>query len=112
MKEGQLDINFSRVARDQGMAQAKAHADAEKWGWSEEAYWILVKFLREHDTPFMIEEVREFAYKLGLDFPPSERSWGSVVVRAIKAGLIERNGYAPTSNVNSHRTPASVWKKK
>jgi hypothetical protein len=112
MKDGQLDITFARVARDQGMQQAKDHADAKKWGWSEEAYWILVKYIREHDTPFMIEEVRQYADKLGFDAPPSQRSWGSIVVRAVKAGLIERKGYGQVSNVKAHMANASIWQRK
>lgn len=111
MKSGQLDITFARVARDQGMKQAEDHANEEKWGWSQDAYAMLLKYLETHSEPFQTENVRDFADSMGLAFVSNPRAWGPVMTRAFKNGVIVRTGYAPTMNVNSHRTPASVWQK-
>lgn len=60
---------------------------------------------------FMAEDVREFARGVdGFEDPPDGRAWGSVVMRAAKAGIIKRIGYAPMKSPNCHANPKSVWR--
>jgi hypothetical protein len=107
-----LNIPEARAARDAGIMQAKDHADQVNHGWSDKAYEKLKEFLLVTFEPFQAEDVRSYA-AIDDDFPlpPSERSWGSVILKAVKAGLIVREGYQNTKSVKSHRTPATLWRK-
>lgn len=96
--------------RDDGMDRAAAHADAVHGGWSNFAYDILLRYAEKHEV-FMAEDVREFARVVdGFEDPPDGRAWGSVVMRAAKAGIIKRIGYAPMKSPNCHANPKSVWR--
>lgn len=109
MKEGQLDIGFARVARDQGMQAAEDHANEEKIGWSADAYAMLLKYLETHKDSFMAEEFREWAYSAGLDIPPSHRAFGGTLMKAAKAGLIKKVGHGQVSNIKAHACFATIW---
>lgn len=104
----QLDMFASAQARNEGMAIASDHAEACYNGWNDVAYNFLVSFLSTRST-FMTEDVREASDGI-VPNPPSNRAWGSVVVRAAKNGLIERIGYGEVSNKKAHCTPASIWR--
>lgn len=104
----QLDIFISHNLRDKGIQQAINHADKVEEKWSEKAYNCLLRFIQWNDE-FMTEDVREFA-SLSLSEPPSNRSWGGIIVKAVKQGLIVRKGFRNVSNAKAHSTPASVWK--
>jgi hypothetical protein len=59
----------------------------------------------------MVEDLRKFAYDMGLPKPPSERAWGSVISSAKRDGLVEHRGFSSVKNPKAHKTPASVWVK-
>lgn len=107
MKE-QLDI-FEEGARlrDQGIARAVNHADEVNSGWSEAAYIFLNQYIRTHST-FLAEDVREAATGI-IPAPPHARAWAAIVLRAAKAGLITKTGYASVKNPKAHRAPVTVW---
>lgn len=102
----QLNL-FGSALRDIGIEQAETHANDVHEDWSQKAYNFLLLFIREN-TVFQAEDVRE-ASLVEVPEPPSNRAWGAIIVRAIKAGLIKRIGYAPVNNKKAHCTPASVW---
>lgn len=95
-----------------GMDQAIENADRRVFDWSMSAYSILKDFLKKHNLPFMAEDVRNYASRLGLEEPPSKRSWGSLIVKAKKEGLIKFIKYSQVSNSLAHRANASVWIRK
>jgi len=93
--------------RDRGIEQAVSHAGQK---WTDQAYQFLLLFCNGH-AEFMAEDVRR-ASKGCVPEPPSKRAWGGVIVRASKAGLIERVGYRQVKNAKAHCTPAAVWRRK
>lgn len=110
MTANQLDLNFSRAARDKGIKQAADHADQVHDSWSERAYGHFITFVSLQKGSFRIEQYREWVKDI-LPSPPSDRAYGAIAVRAVKAGLIKRVGYESVCNVRAHRTPVSVWQR-
>ena len=104
-----FNLNEGRKLRDQGMEKATTHADRVHTKWRDKAFVLLVEFLKTRER-FMTEDVRYFAHqKKDLDTPPDSRAWGSVIMKAVKAGMIKRIGYAPMKSKNCHANPKSVW---
>lgn len=110
MIQQQLDIGFARKARDKGIKLALDHADKVIDNWGEKAYVLLKEFLRTNKGNFMAEDFR-LSVADKIDAPPHNRAFGGIFMRAAKAGLIERVGYAPVKNWKAHRANASVWRK-
>ena len=96
-------------ARDLGLNRAAANAGQ---AWSDEAYRCLQIYIRRFSGCLVMAEViREFAdCELGLENPPDPRAWGHILLRAARAGLLQRNGYAPSSSASRHKGPATVWR--
>ena len=94
--------------RDQGIERAVTHADKEIPNWQETAFRFLRHYIKTHKE-FLAEDVRETS-TFEVPEPPSNRAWGAVMVRAVKEGLIEKNGYKKVSNPLAHKTPATLWK--
>lgn len=105
-----LDIKQARAERDTGINRAVDHADRVSEGWSDRAYQFLLKFLSGHNGPFMAEEVRSAAALMDFELPPSARAWGAVILKAAKAGIIERVGIQKVKNKSAHCANAAVWR--
>lgn len=106
----QTTIDFSRTARDKGIQQATDHADAVHDSWSDKAYGHFRTFVSQQNGPFKIESFREWV-KDFLPLPPSLRAFGSITVRAVRAGLIKRIGYTQVTNIKAHRANCALWQK-
>jgi hypothetical protein len=107
----QASLDFSgKDLRDMGMAQAIGHAESVDPNWPESAHQALIRFIGSHRGEFMAEQVREFAAKTGLSQPPHLRAWGSVFLRAARAGLIRRVGFGQVTNPKAHCANAAVWR--
>lgn len=106
-----LDIPAAREARDNGINQAKTHADEVNPGWSEQAFEMFREWLRgwQPGYKFTIEEFRQIAQIRGLPDPPHARAFGSLAVRAKKAGLINSNGTVKVRNPKAHMANAAQW---
>lgn len=98
----------SATLRDKGMESAVNHANNVHPNWGDRAYNYLMYFIRNNDR-FMTEDVRRAAAEINFPDPPSQRAWGAVIIKAVKAGKIRRAGYAAVKNPKAHGTPASVW---
>jgi len=94
--------------RDIGIKTALDNADSTHDKWSDRAYIFLLNYIKSH-REFMTEDVRVASEK-EIPIPPSKRAWGGIVLRASKAGLIERIGFSNVKNIKAHRTPATVWR--
>lgn len=107
----QPDTEKAAQLRNEGMRVASLNAESISPKWGEQAYLELKEFVRWNPgMQFMAEDVRAWAGNVAP--PPSKRAWGAVILRAAKAGLIERVGYKETSNPLAHRTPATLWRAK
>jgi hypothetical protein len=98
-----------KLLRDVGINNSVMHADLVNKNWSDDAYNFLLQYINSNKE-FMAEELRASSKGIVPD-PPSLRAWGSVIVRAVKSGLITRTEYRNVSNPKAHCTPASVWTK-
>lgn len=94
----------------EGMNAAAANAERDTEGWNKMAFEAFVRYVMDVKHPFMTEDVRCFAEAMGMPEPPDKRAWGSVAMRAKKAGLIVSLGYAPQQSVNAHKAPKTLWK--
>ena len=95
-----------------GADTAAAHADRVTDGaWSDVAWRFLVSFGKgRNGQPFMAEDVRAHAeLRKAVPLPPDSRAWGSIFMRASKAALIRRIGYAPMKDPKCHANPKAVW---
>ena len=101
-------INNGTQLRDKGIKQAIDNADDTHERWSEKAYKFLTNWIKTQ-YEFMTEDVR-LASEKEIPKPPSNRAWGGVILRAAKAGLINRVGFSNVKNAKAHRTPATVWR--
>ena len=104
--------NHGEILKNEGMQMSLFNADKKINGWSASARVFLEQYVgRFPEARFQTEDVRRWAYKRGLENPPSERAWGSVVSSAKKEGLIRFVGYESVENPLAHMTPAAVWEK-
>lgn len=103
----QPDLFSGQELRDIGMKQATDHADQKIEKWSDRAYDFLLEFIKTNKE-FMAEDVRN-ASEGTLELPPSNRAWGSIFVKAARAGMIKRKGYRQVKNAKAHCTPATLW---
>lgn len=97
-------LEQARSARDEGMERAAENAGAK---WRETAYEFLRGFLAAHSL-FISEDVSEASKAAGMAQPPTDRAWGPLYVRAVKAGLMVQDGTG-----RSRRRHASIcprWK--
>lgn len=102
----QLSLLDAIESRNAGIKTAVDHADHKIKSWQDRAY----SFLLAYSKPcFQVEEVRQAAEGI-VPEAPNARAWGGIILRAAKAGKVERIGFKNTSNVKAHRTPASVWR--
>jgi hypothetical protein len=106
----QMEIFEAREARDQGIAAAADHAEQVNPGWNDQAYDFLKKFIDIRQGPFMAEEVRSYAALIDFPLPPHARAWGGIILRAVKAGLIQQDGTGKVTNVKAHRANAAIWR--
>jgi len=98
-----------REARDKGIRRAKEHAERVVEGWSEGALAMLRRYVAEVGQPFTTLALREWAAARGFD-SVSGWAWGSVIVRAVKLGIIERAGAVNVGSATSHLKLSPLWR--
>ena len=103
--------NLGEYLKQEGMKASLDNANSMDNLWSEKAFGYLKDFLLVTNDVFMAENIREYAHQNGLEYPPSKRAWGAIIVRAKKEGLITFRGYSQVSNPKAHRANAMLWVK-
>ena len=101
-------INEGSQLRDKGIKQAVDNADNAHEKWSDKAYRFLVNYIKSQNE-FMTEDLR-LASEKEIPKPPSNRAWGGIILRAVRAGLITRDRFSNVKNAKAHKTPATVWR--
>lgn len=100
MNQQALDFDAARARRDAGIASSTQHADDDAPGWCDRAFDLLCIYASQQPTPWTCETFRPWAYAQGLPVPAEERAWGGITQRALRRGVIERVGFAPTAASN------------
>lgn len=112
MAQGTLfnhDVAENIKVTNEAIQRGVDHADLVVEGWSDTAFKLLKEFILTVST-FQSEDFRMWVGDR-LPHPPDERAFGAIIRRAVKAGLIKRIGFEPTSDKKTHRSPMSVWEK-
>lgn len=105
-----LNQQLAEAGADAGMTVAASHADRTYSGWSDDAVEFFALFARRSgDNPFMTEEVRAWAEKLGFPPPPDSRAWGHVAKRAAISGAVRKIGYDKQRSATCHGSPKTLW---
>lgn len=104
----QLDLDFARAQRDEGITRAVASADGSVPGWSDLALvWIRLYAQQHRGERFIGREVVLASREHGVIQPPNDKAWGGPMQRAAKLGIIRRVGSAP--DPNRHCNPVPLW---
>jgi len=93
--------------RDEGMVKAMHSANQANAKWTLMAYAFLIKYAEKHEK-FMLEDAREASINR-IPQPPNNRAWGGIIIKAVNADIIVKQGFASVKNKKAHCTPASVW---
>ena len=101
-------INNGSQLRDKGISKAIDNANNTHGKWSDKAYKFLLGYIKSQHE-FMTEDLR-LASEKEIPKPPSNRAWGGIILRAVRAGLITRNRFSNVKNPKAHKTPATVWR--
>lgn len=105
-----LNNELARQGAETGMLLAAAHAERVREGWNEEALSFFRLYASSHQRePFLTEDVRAWAEKMGFESPPDNRAWGAVARRAALQGLIRKMGYAAQKSATCHNSPKTLW---
>lgn len=94
--------------RDHGMEVATSHADAVVENWRYLARDMLERYLREHDKPFLTQDLILWAREQGLPEPPTKKAWGAVVTVAARRHMIKIDSYTKEGTYNANMKP--LWK--
>lgn len=87
----QLSLDLARKAASAGITRAVNNADRQIPDWSTQAYSFLLTFARTHEY-FISEDVSGASKTEHFPQPPTDRAWGAIYRKAVKAGVIRQDG--------------------
>lgn len=96
-----------RALRDEGINRAAEHAERVEPDWKDIAYDAFCRIARQHQE-FTTEQARHLSRVV--PDPPDKRAWGQVARRAVRAGIIEKAGYAVADDPKVHRNVVTLWR--
>ena len=104
----QVELNFARAARDEGIRRSESRANEAIPGWSDLAFQFIQLYAqRNRGKQFIGRDVVLAAKAYGLIDPPNDKAWGGPMQRASKAGVIRKVGVA--QDPNRHCNPVPLW---
>jgi hypothetical protein len=74
--------------------------------WIASAVYEISVYADVYPGTFLIEDVKPFAARGGLETPPDSRLWGIAAKAAQAQGLIKRDGFG----VDAYGSPKSTWR--
>lgn len=93
-------MNEGRKLAEAGMQAAVDHAERECPGWKERAYEAFVRHAKKY-AYFTTEQVRMYS-ALDVPEPPDRRAWGGVARRAMRNGLVLKDGFVEAVSRTQH----------
>lgn len=102
MNQGQLE----GIARGNKRADDAANRAGKQW--QAEAFSHLVSYAKRFGR-FQAAQARIYSVMHGMEPPPDNRAWGSIVTSAARRGLIKKVDIQPVSTPGSHGRPMWVW---
>lgn len=107
----QLSIDVAATLRDVGIARAAQHAEADSPGWTSLALAYVARYCREAsaDALFTTEDIVDAFNAAGLEKPATEKAWGAVIKRAVRAKYLECEDFAGRRR-KGHCSPCPRWR--
>jgi hypothetical protein len=97
----QLDIDFARAARDEGIDRAVSHAESEVPRWADVAFEFVKLYAIQHKGQrFIGRQIVLASKEYGLIQPPNDKAFGGPIMRAVREGVIRKVGF--TQDPNRH----------
>lgn len=90
-----------------GHAAAERAADHAGETWKDQAFRAFVAYVREHGE-CTTEQVRQACPHV--PEPPDKRAWGSVALRAARAGVVRSAGWTRASSPTVHGMVVTLWR--
>ena len=89
------------------MERAAANAEQSMPEWRAQAFEFLVDFAGAN-IEFISEDVSDASKEKGFPQPPTDRAWGTVYVKAVKAGIITQYGIGRSRR--RHASICPLWR--
>ncbi len=103
-----MDARQSIANGNEAMNRVEANANGGCPGWSVAATYCIILYPEE---VFLIEDVKEWAYKVGLQRPHKHQAWGGPTQRLSRAGIISKAGQGRRKHKDHHGDLTNQWKK-
>jgi hypothetical protein len=105
---GSPTVEAARHAAQDGMKRALDHAEADCQGWGDTAMAYLHGYALSHErfTGWLVTTSAEL--RRAVPTPANAKAWGSVIQKAARLGIIQKDGF--TTDPNRHNNPVPVWK--
>jgi len=99
-----------RQLAKEGAERATEHAEKVDPGWKKEAYSVIYGIAQQNEF-LNADDVWKGAKRWGLPEPPDNRAWGSIWVRAKRAGVVEKTGrFTTTKRPVAHRMDIPIYR--
>jgi hypothetical protein len=103
----QLDIDFSRAARDDGIQRASEHAGES---WMDSAIEDFARFVKERGEA-TLEQWRFDWLSRKRPAPASHKAYGAVANTAARRGLVvNTRRYVQATSQKTHAHPVPIWR--
>lgn len=107
MSGQQLDIDFARAERDDGIKRAAEHAGA---AWMKAAVDDFARFLRERGEATLEQWRYDWLARGNLE-PPSHKAYGAVASAAARSGrAVNTKRYVQATSKKTHAHPVPIWR--
>lgn len=91
-----MNTKAARQRGEEAGNRAVARTERDVPDWSEQALHYARWYARICKTSWTGEHFRLWAESKGLPLPKDARSYGPIIAKSIRDGVIERVGFAPT----------------
>lgn len=95
-----------------GLQLAVDHAEGVAPGWKERAWKLFIEWLsqQKHRQEFKMEQFRLWCVLNDkIEKPPTDKAFGFLPLKAAKEELVQKVGYAKSTNPKSHCRPCTLW---
>ncbi len=93
---------------NEAMDRVEANAEDGCPGWLEAAEYCILLY---PEAVFLIEDVKEWAYAVGLKKPRKHQAWSGPTRRLIDAGILVHAGQGRRKYKNHHGDLTNQWRK-
>lgn len=102
----QFDLFAGMALRDAGMAQVAANGEQ----WQAIAYEYLVR-LTPRDCDVAGETIRVIIINAGCPYPHSKNSWGPLIKRACRTGILKFQGFRLAQTKSRHASAVRYYRR-